>query len=89
MPEEKADRIDIITKVCFGPLETEIWGVKDGQFFVEFHFIEGLQEGEIDFHYVSAPKFLQALDFEIKLIMAQNCQELTDILNEYRTQYFG
>lgn len=35
MPEEIIDRVDIIVKLCFGPLETEIWGVKDGRFFRE------------------------------------------------------
>ncbi|MCH5343708.1 MAG: hypothetical protein J1E64_06675 [Acetatifactor sp.] len=89
MPEEKIDRVDIIVKLCFGPLETEIWGVKDGRFFRENQYIEGIREGDIDFDYIGEIEFLQELDREIKLSMDHNCIELIDMLNKYRARYFG
>ena len=83
MSEEKCDseeRRAIIRRLCFGPLETDFYGIEKDKFYHEYHYIEGLLEGEIDFYYISKEKFMNELEYEIKLSMEHKSDELTKAL---------
>lgn len=84
MPKEKSEdgRQDIIIRLCFGPLETDIWGVKDGRFFSEYHVIEGFED--YTFEYVEAGRFFKELDYEIELCRKNNFTELEKRLKEIK-----
>ena len=70
-PEEHYDRDGkraIIKHLCYGPLETMIYGVTtDSTYYWEYHIIEGLEEGERFLEYISKEKMLHAIDHEISL----------------------
>ena len=62
-PEEHYDRDGkraIIKHLCYGPLETMIYGVTtDSTYYWEYHIIEGLEEGERFLEYISKEKMLE------------------------------
>ncbi len=84
MPARAKDsngRTDIIVRLCFGPLETEIYGISDnGKFFYEYHQIEGVQAGTRDFEYISGTLFFKELDYEIALSQKNNDLNRRDAL---------
>lgn len=66
LPEKTTDRHDIIVRMIFAPMETDIWGIKDGQFFHENNKIEGIEEG-ITFEFVTGEEFFCAVDAAIEV----------------------
>ncbi|MCQ2974573.1 MAG: hypothetical protein MJ211_07145 [Bacteroidales bacterium] len=62
----------IVVNLCFGPLETIIYGIKDGKYFFEDTEIEGFEE--YYFENISKEKFIQQLNYEISL-----CEKYNDI----------
>ncbi len=86
MPKEtqKDGRQDIIIRLCFGPLETDIWGIKDGKFFSEYHVIEGFED--YTFEYVDAETFFKELDYEIEVCRKRGFTELEKRLEEIKIE---
>lgn len=85
MPDEKFDskgRRAVICKLCFGPLETDFYGIEKDKFYHEYHYIEGVLEDEIEFSYISKDAFLNELGKEIELSIKYNADELTKALTE-------
>lgn len=83
MPKEKCDshgRREIICRLCFGPLETDIYGIENDKFYHEYHYIEGVLEGEIEFDYISREEFIKELEYEIRLSIKYKADKLTDAL---------
>ena len=89
MPEKKSEQFDIIKRLCFGPLETEIFGLMDGKFFKEYHYIEGVCEGNIEFSFISCADFLKELEYEIELSILNHCNERADVLQNIKKELFG
>lgn len=79
LPEEKGARYDVVVRLCFAPLETDIWGIKDGLFFHENHKIEGI-DAALNFQEVSQDEFYQALNDVIELSRSNNWKVLYEKL---------
>lgn len=89
MPKKETERFDIINRICFGPLETDILGLMDGKFFREYHYIEGICAGDIEFSFISGAEFLKELEYEIELSIKNNCSEIADALQDIKKELFG
>ena len=84
MPVRKEERVDVIRRLCFGPLETEILGLKDGKPFRENRCIEGIEEGGIVFSYISQDAFLEEIEYEIRLSVDHHCRKRADLLRSIK-----
>lgn len=87
IPQKECDnkgRRAIIYRLCFGPLETDSYGIENDKFYHEHHYIEGFLEGEIDFSYINKEEFIKELEYEIKLSMDYESDQLTQFLLEIK-----
>ena len=88
MPDNRRDsngRLDIIIRLCFGPLETDIYGIDyKGIFFHEYKYLEGLQEGDVDYTIISDLLFFKELDYEIILSKKNNDDKRKDALQRIK-----
>lgn len=84
LPNKKYDdegKRGIINMLCFGPLETLTYGItKNFKFYYEYKFLEGYEEGDIIFYYISKQKMLDKLYSTIELCKQNNNDELLNIL---------
>lgn len=89
-PEEKADQDGkraIIKHLCYGPLETVIYGVTtELKYYREYHIIEGLEEGERYFEYISRKKILDMIDHEISLCEQYQAPEMIPLFLREKEQ---
>lgn len=73
MPANSTDKEgnrDIIIKLCFGPIESIVYGItKDNKYYMDFTFPVGFGDGELehDYRMISKLEMLEAIDNEIGL----------------------
>lgn len=83
MPEKNCSnkgRLTVICRLCFGPLETDSYGIENDKFYHEREYIEGVLENEVDFFYISKEEFVKELDYEIELSIEHESDKLTQYL---------
>lgn len=86
MPHRKEGRMDVIVRLCFGPLVKETVGYKDGGFFREIHHIEDEWEENTEVLAVTPADFFQELKQEIILSIDNHCPLLTEALEQMRDE---
>lgn len=86
-PREQDGRYEIIVRLCFAPLETEIYGSENGKLFREYHYIEGLRAGEKEFSYIELDEFRREVKREIALCEENDAYNLADELRQILDNY--
>lgn len=67
MPEKNCSnkgRLTVICRLCFGPLETDSYGIENDKFFHEHEYIEGVLEDEVDFSILARKSLLRNLSMK-------------------------
>lgn len=83
------DKRIIIKHLCFGPVETQIWyQSKDGQYYYEYHIIEGLQAGDLFLYCISKSEMIKVINTEIALCNQYEKPELAALLQNLRSESF-
>lgn len=78
-------RRGIVRHLCFGPLETQIYGItSDNQYYYEYSILEGIEEGERTFYFIDKGELLKAIDKEILLCRENHAEKMMQILEEER-----